>query len=501
MIRSSRRIVASVFALLSLAGLVSCGRPPLIGGRAYPPDFDNAGYPRAMVAWAVGGTGPGTLQLIDVEHDTVNNKEDTVHSYVINGYHGVNPLTIQNFPGAQIAYVFADGGTPPSSAANFQPANTATDTVATALAGITPGTTSAYVSSDFAYIYAANPTLTHSTVGYVTVVRATDGGTALIPQPGVNKLAVSPGAQTGSSTVLMFTINANNDSNNVYQLVGIGQNSIYDCTQQVVPGIPFDKPINALYSSDGTSAFILNCGLECGGTQASVSVARTADLAAGAQAAYEQQTGCNIVPGYMPAPLSVTVQNIPVAGGATAALQLGTTLFVAGQEYVSGTAYGVLTAIDLNSVAVAQTTLIGPGSHFRMRVGDNNTLWIAANGICQAGYATAGGGLGGCVTMVPLAANGPGFSIVNPVPMANLLPVACQQTSGTAPNSPCVEPAQGATGGIAPIIGYSKTYTVEGGAVYIYSTVDGSAISNLFVQVPGYAKDIAFIDGTTNTAP
>jgi hypothetical protein len=66
---------------------------------------------------------------------------------------------------------------------------------------------------------------------------------------------------------------------------------------------------------------------------------------------------------------------------------------------------------------------------------------------------------------------------------------------------PCIEPNQGDANGIAPIVGYDKTYTVEGGVVWIYSTVDGSPINNINVQVAGYAKDISFIDGTSITGP
>jgi hypothetical protein len=56
-------------------------------------------------------------------------------------------------------------------------------------------------------------------------------------------------------------------------------------------------------------------------------------------------------------------------------------------------------------------------------------------------------------------------------------------------------------GGLAPIIGYNKVYTTEGGFIFIYGTAGGYAISNINVQVPGYATDISFIDGTSNTAP
>ena len=41
--------------------------------------------------------------------------------------------------------------------------------------------------------------------------------------------------------------------------------------------------------------------------------------------------------------------------------------------------------------------------------------------------------------------------------------------------------------------------TAEGGQVYIYSTVDGSAISNQYVTVTGTAYDVAYMDAITDT--
>ncbi len=509
-----RRSSISGLLLVAALGLVSCGRPPLTGGRPYPPDFDGYGYPRAMVAWASGGNGSGTLQLIDVEHDTVNNKQDTVHSYTISGYSGSDPQTIQDFPGQQVAYVFANGGGA-TGTPSFQPVNTGTDTGSTPVGGIAVGTTSVYVTQDFSYVYSVSPTATSGSVGFLSVYRATDGSTTRIPLPGASKLAESPGAVSGSSSLLIFSPNASTNSNTVYQLVGIGQNSIYDCTQQLIPvgngggSLPFDKPINALYSSDGTSAFILNCGPECGGTTSSVTIVGTSALAAGAKAAYKPQTGCNIDASYTPSPLTVTVQNIPVPGGVTVALQDGDTLFLAGQSFLSdGHLGGTLTAIDLTGVNPTTTTVIGDGNHFRMRLADagangSPTLWIAATD-CTLGEEGFNGGTTGCISLVPLTpyANGSGYSIYQPVAAGSLAPACQPPAPATAPTGPCIEPSgQGDAKGLAPIIGYDKIYTIEGGTVYIYATNGGGPISNVNVQVPGQAHDIEFIDGGSITGP
>jgi hypothetical protein len=40
----------------------------------------------------------------------------------------------------------------------------------------------------------------------------------------------------------------------------------------------FDRPVKAVFSADGSTAYVLNCGPECGGTTASVSLLPVAPL-------------------------------------------------------------------------------------------------------------------------------------------------------------------------------------------------------------------------------
>ncbi len=54
-------------------------------------------------------------------------------------------------------------------------------------------------------------------------------------------------------------------------------------------------------------------------------------------------------------------------------------------------------------------------------------------------------------------------------------------------------PFNGDATGIAAITGLHKIYTAEGGQVYIYSTVDGTAIHTQYVTVTGTAYDVAFL--------
>jgi hypothetical protein len=70
----------------------------------------------------------------------------------------------------------------------------------------------------------------------------------------------------------------------------------------------------------------------------------------------------------------------------------------------------------------------------------------------------------------------------------------------TAKNSvTTILPYIGDATGIAAVTGLHKIYTAEGGQVYIYSTVDGTAMDNQYVTVTGTAYDVAYMDGASDT--
>jgi hypothetical protein len=80
----------------------------------------------------------------------------------------------------------------------------------------------------------------------------------------------------------------------------------------------------------------------------------------------------------------------------------------------------------------------------------------------------------------------------------NNLPEGCLTMVNTTNNTVTLMPYLGDATGIAAVTGLSKIYTVEGGQVYIYSTVDGSAINNQYVTVTGTAYDVAYMDALTD---
>ena len=117
---------------------------------------------------------------------------------------------------------------------------------------------------------------------------------------------------------------------------------------------------------------------------------------------------------------------------------------------------------------------ISDGTHNKMILADDNTLWIGSYQ-CQSGeryklsQGSAPGTPFGCITMF-----------------------------NTSNNTALVESFKGDGTGIAAVTGLNKVYTAEGGQVYIYNTADGSARDNTNVTVNGTAYDVAYMDAASD---
>ena len=136
-------------------------------------------------------------------------------------------------------------------------------------------------------------------------------------------------------------------------------------------GPAFDMPVWGVFTSDGTKAYILNCGPECGGTTASVT----------------------------PVDLTTTP---PTAGtpvpvpSATVGLLNGTTLYVAGTPPNQSASFcsplavsvcGTLSVLNTGSLASGPTATVpvSDGTHTLMSQGADNKLFIGAGPTCTNG--------------------------------------------------------------------------------------------------------------------
>ena len=199
----------------------------------------------------------------------------------------------------------------------------------------------------------------------------------------------------------------------------------------------FSRPVSAVFSSDSTRAYILNCGPECGGTTAGVTVL---DMTASPPA---------------------VLAKVPL-DAATIGLLNGTNLYIAGTK--SGApGGGTLSILDTSNLAAPAVTVgISDGYHRQMEMASNNRLFVGAI-TCTNDPAVAHSG---CLSMVNIGAN---------------------------PPTAVVENALGDTTGIAPIAARNIVYVIEGGELKIYDTTT-DALTPQQIDVVGKAVDVKYVD-------
>jgi hypothetical protein len=230
--------------------------------------------------------------------------------------------------------------------------------------------------------------------------------------------------------------------------------------------LSFDRPVKAVFSTDGGTAYVLNCGPECGGSKSSVSTLPVAPMIY----LIGQASGT------LPTNAALASSTIASPGGASNALVDSSTMYVAGQQpqRINGQTLfaGNLTIVNLSNNTAGSAIPISdgvPGGPSRMIEADNNTLWIAMTK-CNNGVRAATGQPYGCLTMFNTSTD----------------------------SVTMLEPYLGDATGVAAVTGLNKIYAAEGGQVYIYTTADGTALDNQYVTVTGTAYDVAYIDATTD---
>jgi hypothetical protein len=320
-----------------------------------------------------------------------------------------------------------------------------------------PGSTNSMVIPTAAGIgYAAVPNAVingFSFLGAVAVMNFATGGLTTIAVPSAQTVVSN---STGTQ-LLVFS----NDSDSMTILspgaavppvdtscISTPNDSV--CT--IVPG--FNRPVYAVIS--GTTAYILNCGLQCGGTQAA------------SVAIFNLNT------------LTVT-GTIPV-DAATYALVNGSTLYVAGTsptnnactgQKTAATTCGRLDVVDLASGTVTATYVITDGYHWRMDMSANGQLFVGSHNCTNIGNVNIGGGeIRGCLTI---------FDTVN---IKIIIPGD-----------------NGDVDGLQSFTSRYITYVAEGGNLRVYTTYsyqDGLLINDFVpfgtIDIVGYVGDVKAID-------
>jgi hypothetical protein len=213
------------------------------------------------------------------------------------------------------------------------------------------------------------------------------------------------------------------------------------------------------------------------------------------------------VPTSAPYPPVVT-QTVPIPGGATIGVSDGVNLYLAGQKLLSsGLFTGTFTILPLNTLVPGTPISISDGSHSKMLLADDNTIWVGsqncANGerqyLFSQGNTTQAANYN-CLTAIQLSPSGS-------APVATIVPAVNQAASGVTavtvpyPNQNDDLYYYGSLTGLCWVQGLHKMYTAYGGGVHAFYTNKGFAeINNANITVQGTALDVAYVDATNDTA-
>jgi len=520
------------------------------------PEYNFAGRPvppsklaqRVMIGVTANGSN-GSLQIVDASRDIRSNVQDTIPSFQISGYSSGYPGTIMNFPAELRAFVYSNSD---GSLTNI---NYSTEASAGSVGTFQSGSNAVSVPPIFTRYYGAE-----EGAGVLEIIDNEFGGSYGLNIPNVFKVVANKGdtvalAMVRNSNVLyrIFRLSQGQYASNVAAIAATGS---VDCEPNLLPvycavSVPgtYDRPYNVYFSLDGTTAYVLNCGPECGGTTASVTLLQQGPL------------NNNIIPS-SPTQPNPMIANVPVPGGVTAAISDGTTLYLAGQQLQSdGMFAGNLSLLNQATNTITNVYSISDGTHSKMLFADNNTLWIGSQ-YCATGERARQASLGvitqsgnyGCLTrfipgsgaILPAWAAGTAYAVGQQVTDGTNTEVVQQAgTSGSTapawsasidgttkdngvvwvdigattraqvipsmtPNNtalPVLYPNQddnliyyGSLTGLCWVQNFEKVYTAYGGQVHIFSTIDGSEIDNEFVAVQGTALDVAYMDALTDDA-
>jgi hypothetical protein len=323
-----------------------------------------------------------------------------------------------------------------------------------------PGSTTSMVALATGNAYAAVPTAPMNngpSPGAIEVMNIVSGGiAATLSVPGAQTVVSSP----DGTHLLAFS----NDSNVVTVIYPLRVN-LSTPVMATVPG--FDRPVNAVFSADGSTAYVLNCGPECGSGSASASV-QTLDVA------------------------TLTVGSPVPVDGATIGWLSGSTLYVAGTPTASvsnpapnnscagqttaATVCGRLDVINVGSMTVTSSAVITNGYHDRIDMTINGQLFIGSYTCANIGNVdNPQGEVRGCLT------------IYNTTNGAIVIP-----------------PDNGDVTGFQSFTTRDVEYVAEGGNLRVYDTlIDSLLLDNTnnpnlpetgTIEITGYIIDVKAID-------
>ncbi len=373
-----------------------------------------------------------------------------------------SPISVGNTPTMMVltpnraqTLVFSGNGTQSSDnqfsiVNNASEANAAHVSFGTGSQGMTE---SIVVSPDSstAYVALPNAQVTNQSQGIVEAISLSSGSIIGVADvPAVHYLSIS---NTGNR-LLGFSDN--------FDEVAVITPSLIATGNAVTSVGGFDRPVAAFFSSDDSTAYVLNCGAECGGQKASIQQLNLADNTLGSKAAI----------------CTVDSTQITQCAGSTF-LVSGSTMYIAGTPFSAGvgpsllcpagttqaTYCGMLTTFDLNTMSVTNTNnapiFITDGYHTRMSMAANGQLFIGARTCTEISTATE---TRGCL------------SIYNTLPATTV--------GSVPPGGVFIPPENGDVTGIQPIAKRTVLYVIQGqgiplgGSLFIYDATTDALENN-----------------------
>jgi hypothetical protein len=437
-------IFALVAATVTIVGCGSSGAPSTNQGASklkFRVFVSNPLFPN-------GAGGSPVLNIVDASMDVLSLSQISLAG------NSTQPGLMSLSPNLRLTMVFSPSGNSITLIDNTTEAiaQSTNGTSSTPVPSINlPGfTESMFFGNANTTAYAAVPTamVIGQAQGAVEVLNLQTGSIAAsIPVPGAHFIVPSP----DGNHILVFSDNS--DTVTVITTAAVGTHTD---PRSYITG--FDRPVWAVFS-DNATAYILNCGPQCHGIAAGVSL-----LAGGFPAAGTP-------------PIAFNGTTTPVSG-ATVGMLSGSALYVAGTPPMTACGAGTsapncgkLSVIDTGSMTVTASATITDGYHDRIQMTKDGQLFIGAKGCSNVNIS--GGEVRGCL------------SIFN------------------ATSSKVVVPPQiGDATGIQPITGRNVVYVVQNGGLGIYDTTTdklqvspgNSQNNNGQVDIVGQLFDVKLVD-------
>jgi hypothetical protein len=432
--------------------------------------------PASLVLLSCGATPSGSTQTSGIKYrafisNSVSAGSSIAGLYIVNAQTDVRPIlapmSAGNTPGMMVVtpnrgqtLVFSGSGTQGTDN-QFTFINNAAETPSGHLT--LPGMTESFVvSPDSSAAYIAMPTaaVIGQSPGVVKAVSLGTGSyTGEVDIPSIHYLSMN----NSGNRILGFSDNSDYVSVITPSQIGIG-NAV---TLIGGPGI-FDQPVAAFFSSDDNTAWVLSCGAECGGTQASVQ---------------EYSFQSNSIVASVALCTTDASNHLQCAG--SVAYVNGSTMYVAGTPYATGGSpslscpsspatlavnCGQLAIVNLSSMTVTNAVpiFITDGYHNRIALGANGQLFIGSRT---------------CTEIVP------------PIPPPQGAETrGCLSVYNTQTGAVVIPPANGDVTGIQPIATRTVVYVVQGGSLGIYDTATDKLQTLQIINIVGQFIDVKTVD-------